>query len=66
MTLDVVLDVSKLDKTQISLAIGVLRTALSPFDASTAVPQNLETIVTEPESSRFGHMRPTRWMVWSP
>ena len=36
MTLDVVLDVSKLDKTQISLAIGVLRTALSPFDASTA------------------------------
>ena len=59
MTLDVVLDASKLDRAQISLAIGVLRTALSPFDASTAVPQNLETIVTEPESSRFGYMRPT-------
>lgn len=59
MTLDVVLDASKLDRAQISLAIGVLRTALSPFDASTAIPQNLETIVTEPESSRFGNMRPT-------
>lgn len=43
-TLDVVMDVSKLDTAQISLAIGVIRTALAPYDASSIVPQEFEQI----------------------